>query len=125
MTITPEVYDESLANLLQKLRDAAADHSAHAERLEALIRHYSASPSYRPEDAPLDAAKGLSARVANMLDDDVSHLYWWREHPELRQRQPLQYPAYMIRVRRLAADRRRREEHNLLNIDLSDPTKEK
>lgn len=110
MTYTPELRDEIVANHLKTLREAAADHPAHAERLETLIRHYSASPSYRPEDAPLDAAAGLSARVANMLDNDVSALYWWRELPDRRQFQGLQYPTYALNQRRLAADRQRRAE---------------
>lgn len=99
--------DEILAAELQRLRDAAAGHPVHADRLETLIRHFSSG--WGPEEAAGEPGEGLPRRVARMMDDDVSRLYWWHEYPELRIRQPLRYPAHMQRVRQLEADRQRRE----------------
>lgn len=119
MAIAPETHDETLASLLNKLRQAASAKPVHADRLEALIKYYAdgGDPYSSPD---LAAVAGLTARVATMLDDDVSHLFWWRALPERRQRQPLQYPRHMVVQARLAAGRRQREEEkrNPLNIDL-------
>jgi hypothetical protein len=121
-TAAEQHHKEIVAEQLKRLRNATADRPAHAERLEALIRHYSTSEgTQHPEDALLCKGDGVSARAADMLDSDVSHLYWWRADPGRRQRQQLQYPAHRERQRTAAARRRTSAARNtlpdMLNLD--------
>jgi hypothetical protein len=118
MSITSEFAASNVREQLARLRETAADRPAHAELLEALIEHFESGDA--ADTAPgRDRFPSVSAKVAEVLRDDVDRLFWYQEQPNGRQCY-IDYPAYRDKAAR-AASRRQESRNNPLRIDLSTP----